>query len=73
MSRLPLSLSNRIPVIVVAAGVVFRLHLEGGCHGDKDVDIVVDNKVLLGETNKDNDLDCSSCNQSKQNREIRTH
>ena len=30
-----MSLSDRVPV---AAAVVFRLHLEGGRHGDKDVD-----------------------------------
>ena len=51
ISRLPLPLlmSDRVPV---AAAVVFRLRLEGGCHGDKDidrgrVDIVVDDKELL--------------------------
>ena len=57
MSRLPLPpLSDRVSVVVVA--VVFRLHLEGGRHGDKDVDgervdVVVDDRALLrSETNK---------------------
>ena len=49
VSRLPLS--DCVP-IVVAATVVFWLRLEGGCHGDKNVDrgcvdIVVDDKGLL--------------------------
>ena len=29
MSQLPLQLSDRVPVVDVAAAVVFRLHLEG--------------------------------------------
>ena len=71
MSRLPLPLllSDRVPV-VVAAAVVFLLHLEGGRHGDKDVDrgridilVDVDNGLLRSETNKYNELDCS-CNRS---------
>ena len=36
MSRLPLS--DRVPIVVVAAAVVFQLYLYGGRHGDKDVD-----------------------------------
>ena len=65
---LQLSLSDCVSV-VVAAVVVFRLHLEGRRHGDKDVDreridVVVDDKGLVGETNKHkhkHKLDCS-CN-----------
>ena len=62
MSRLPLTLLDRVPV-VVAAAVVFRLHLEAGRHGDKDVDgghgvnVVDDNKRTV-EGNKDA-LDCN--------------
>ena len=68
MSRLSLPLSDPVPVAVAAAGV-FQLHLEGR-HGDKDVDAVVDDKVLLGETNKHRrELDCS-CNRSKRKIDI---
>ena len=74
-SRLPCC-CLRVTIVIAIVGlhcVAFRLLLllllwssgctwREGCHGDKDVDIVVDDKVLLGETNKDNELDCSSCN-----------
>ena len=36
--RLPLASSDRVPVVVVAADVVFQLHFEGERRGDKDVD-----------------------------------
>ena len=63
---LPLPLSDCVPVVVGAAAVVFRLHLEGGRPGDKDVDrehvdVVDIDKGLLSITNKHNELDCS-CN-----------
>ena len=51
--RLPLPLLDR----VLVAAVVFQLHLEGGRHGDKDVDgghvgvVDVDNGLLRSETN----------------------
>ena len=67
-SRLPLllPLSDHIPV-VAAATVVFLLHLEGGRHGEKDVDrervnVVDTDRGLLRETNKHkHTLDCN-CN-----------
>ena len=63
--RMPLL--DCVPVVVVAAAVVFRLRLEGGRHGDNDldrgcVDIVdVDKGLSRSEKNKHNELDCS-CN-----------
>ena len=50
MSQLPFPLSDRVPIVVVAA-------VREGRYGDKDVDrgrvnVVVDNKGLLRETNK---------------------
>ena len=56
VSEFPLPLSDRVLVVVVAA-VVFRLHLEGRMSWDEDidrerVDVVVDDKCLLGITNK---------------------
>ena len=69
VSLLSLSpLSDRVLIVVVAAALVFRLHLEGGRHGDKDVDrgrvdAVVDDEGLLSKTDKHNELDYN-CNQS---------
>ena len=51
-------LSDRVSIVVAAAVVVFRLHLEGGRHGDKDVDrgrvdvVDVNNGLLRSKTNK---------------------
>ena len=61
ISRLPLPLWDRVPVVVVVVVVVvamvFQLSLEGRRHGDKDVDggrvdVVDAAKGLLSETNK---------------------
>ena len=63
MSRFPFPpLSDCVPVVGVAAAVVFLLHLEGGRHDDKDVDrgrvdIVDADKGLLGITNTHKELD----------------
>ena len=67
VSRLPLllPLSDLVPV---AAAVVFLLHLEGGHHGDKDIDggyidilVDVDNGLLLRSKTNKHMLDCN-CN-----------
>ena len=56
-SPLPLPLSDHVPVVVVTAAVVFRMYLEGGCHGDKDVDRglvdIVDIDWTVEEQNKE--------------------
>ena len=59
VSQLPLPLLDHVPAVVVAAAaVMLQLHLEGGRHGENDVDrervnIVVDERALLrSETNK---------------------
>ena len=57
VSRFPLTLPLS-DCVSVAADVVFMLHLEGGRHGDKDIDggrvniVVVDKVLLKSETNK---------------------
>ena len=67
MSQLPLPLLDCVPVVVLAAAVVFQLYLEGGHHGDKDVDrgrvgiVDVDNGLLRRETNGHGlDVNCSN-------------
>ena len=62
MPRLPLS--ERVPVVFVAAvAVVFRMYLEGGRHGDKDVDrgrvVIVDVDKGLQESKHDKLVDCN--------------
>ena len=67
ISQLPLPLPFLLSdvCVPVATAVVFLLYLEGGCHGDRDVDrgrvdlIDVDNGLLRSETNKRDALDCS--------------
>ena len=62
VSQLPLS--DRVPI---AAAVVFRLHLEGKSHGDKDIDrelvdvVDADYGLLRSETNKHELVYCN-CN-----------
>ena len=59
-------LSNPVSIVIVAAALVFQLHLEGGRHGNKDVDrgrvdAVVDDEGLLSKTDKQDELDYN-CN-----------